>query len=285
MLGAVNTLCAEGIDHVGRLKIEHAGADVQAACTDIVGHGIGAVIGDFGVAAVEVNGNGIAGKIAVVDAETVRSGGKKIVTQGLRVVLQYLSEILVHVVHFFKLLPFRKALYSIRRKKERQTEDIVTQVMDDESRAFLADIEQRRGGQITYKAFSTFYADNKGKVCRYGVFFYQVDGVFWFQDFEYVPNFLGFRLSRRKDEEYVMFESSFSPSDVVSIRRVKKKAAINCALGFKDFSKLRKYNPLTGFMSETATEFGLRDGRLLYFQFMDKTVENMIRNEKKELRT
>ena len=161
----------------------------------------------------------------------------------------------------------------------------MTQVMDDETRAFLADIEQRRGGQITYKAFSTFYADNNGKVCRYGVFFYQVDGVFWFQDFEYVPNFLGFRLSRRKDEEYVMFESSFSPSDVVSMRRVKKKAAINCALGFKDFSKLRKYNPLTGFMSEIATEFSLRDGRLLYFQFMDRTVENMIRNEKKELRT
>ena len=50
------------------------------------------------------------------------------------------------------------------------------QVMDDETRAFLDDIEQRRGGKITYRAFSTFYADNNGKVCRYGVFFYQVNG-------------------------------------------------------------------------------------------------------------
>ena len=158
------------------------------------------------------------------------------------------------------------------------------QVMDDETRAFLDGIEQRRGGKITYRAFSTFYADNNGKVCRSGVFFYQVNGVFWFQDFEYVPSFLGFRLSRRKDGDYVMFESSFSPSDVVSIRKVRKKAAIDCAMGYKDFAKLRTYKPVLDFMSESATEFALKDGRILYFQFIYRDVENMIRNVNKEIR-
>ena len=153
----------------------------------------------------------------------------------------------------------------------------MNQVMDDETREFLGQIEQRRGGAITYKTFSTFYADSLGKVCDYGVFFYVVDNVFWFQDFEHVPNFLGFRLPARKEEEYQMFESSFSPSDVISIRKVSKKGARKVALGYKDHSKLRKFNPITGILSESATEFTLRDGRILFFQFMDRSVEKMIR--------
>ena len=148
--------------------------------------------------------------------------------------------------------------------------------MDEETKAFLADIEQRRGGQISFKTFSTFYADNSGKLCRYGVFFYRVNGMFWFQDFEHVPSFLGFNLTRKKDSEYQMFEACFSPSDVVSIRKVWKKSVIKCAMYGKDFFKLRRFNPVLGFLSESATEFTMKDGRLLYFQFMDKTVQNMI---------
>ena len=148
--------------------------------------------------------------------------------------------------------------------------------MDEETRAFLAEIEQRRGGQISFRTFSTFYADNSGKLCQYGVFFYMVNGMFWFQDFEHVPSFLGFQLTKRKDGEYQMFESSFSPSDVVSIRKVWKKSVIKCVQNGKDFFRLRTFNPVLGILSESATEFTMKDGRLLYFQFMDKTVQNMI---------
>ena len=148
--------------------------------------------------------------------------------------------------------------------------------MDEETKAFLADIEQRRGGRISFKTFSTFYADSSGKLCRYGVFYYRVNSMFWFQDFEHVPSFLGFNLTRKKDSEYQMFEACFSPSDVVSIRKVWKKSVIKCAMYGKDFFKLRRFNPVLGFLSESATEFAMKDGRLLYFQFMDKTVQNMI---------
>ena len=153
---------------------------------------------------------------------------------------------------------------------------------DKEREAFLNEIEQRRGGKITYRTFSTFYADSDGNMRDYGVFLYMVDGVFWFQDFERENTFLGFRLSRRRDEDYVMFESSFSPLEVVSSRTVMKKAARNCATGHKDFSKLRKANPITGFLAETATEIKLQDGRTMYFQLMDKTVLKMIDQMKKQ---
>lgn len=155
---------------------------------------------------------------------------------------------------------------------------------DNDSEAFLNDIEQRRGGKITFRTFSTFYADSDGNVRDYGVFLYMVNGVFWFQDFEHENSFLGFKLSRRRDEEYEMFESSFSPLDVVSSRTVMKKAARYCATGHRDFSKLRKANPVIGFLSETATEIKLNDGRTMYFQLMDKTVLKMIEQMKNDIK-
>ena len=123
VLGPVGTSGPVGVDDVLRVQIKHAGTDVQAGGAYVIGHGLVAEIGDLGVAAVEVHGDGITGKIAVVDAETVRARCKKFVSQCLCVVLEDLPEILVHVVHFFILYPFRKALYIIRRKKERQTEN------------------------------------------------------------------------------------------------------------------------------------------------------------------
>ena len=153
---------------------------------------------------------------------------------------------------------------------------------ENDSEAFLNDIEQRRGGSITFKTFSTFYADSDGNVRDYGVFLYMVNGVFWFQDFEHESSFMGFKLSRRRDEEYEMFESSFSPLEVVSFRTVMKKAARRCATGFKDFSKLRKSNPVLGFLSETVTEVKLQSGKTMYFQFMDKSVRNIVNQMQKD---
>ena len=148
--------------------------------------------------------------------------------------------------------------------------------IDNDSEAFLNDIEQRRGGSISFKTFSTFYADSDGNVRDYGVFLYMVNGTFWFQDFERENTFLGFKLSRRRDEEYEMFESSFSPLEVVSFRTVLKKAARKCATGFKDFAKLKKANPVIGLLAETVTEVKLENGRTLYFQLMDKSVQDIV---------
>ena len=156
----------------------------------------------------------------------------------------------------------------------------MSRTADSDSESFLAEIEARHGGQISFKTFSTFYADNDGNVRDYGVFFYMIDGTFWYQDFEHERSFLGFRLNKPKDEpEYKMFESSFNPSDVQDIRIVRKNRARSCAMGFRDFGKLSKAGFLTRLFCETATEFKLTDGRVLYFQFMDRTAGKMIKGE------
>ena len=99
MLGPIRTAGTYGIDHVIGLQIEHAGADVEAGGPSLFRKGLFAVVGDLGVLAVEVHGYRVALEIAVVDAEAVGSERKKLVTQILRIVLENLAEVLVHVVH------------------------------------------------------------------------------------------------------------------------------------------------------------------------------------------
>lgn len=148
-----------------------------------------------------------------------------------------------------------------------------------ETEAFLKDIEQRRGGSISYRTFSTFYADSNHKICDYGVFFYQVNDEFWFEDFEHEPSFLGFRIRIRRDEQkYEKFESGFKPQDVESVRTVTKKAARSYACGRIDYSRLKGAIVLRQLLSEVVTEIRLKDGRVMFFQFMDKTVINKIKD-------
>jgi len=147
----------------------------------------------------------------------------------------------------------------------------------EETKAFLAELEQRRGGKITYRAFSAFYGDNRGILREFGVFFYEVDKTFWFQDFERENTFLGFKIGAKKAEKYVMFESSFSPLDVVGIRKVLKSRARKCVQDAKPFDKLKTYNPVLFALSEYVTEITLKDGRIMFFQFIDSTVEKKIK--------
>ena len=108
VLGPVRTAGTDGIDDVGALQIEHAGADIKAGGPFLVRKGLVSVVGDLGVFAVEIHRHRIALEVAVVDAEAVGSERKKLMTQILRIVLENLAEVLVHVVHSVCLpkLPF-----------------------------------------------------------------------------------------------------------------------------------------------------------------------------------
>ena len=150
---------------------------------------------------------------------------------------------------------------------------------------FLSDLQARRGAPIGYRTFSTFYADTDGNVRDYGVFLYECEGRFWFEDFEHEPSFLGFRLRIRQSEcKYEKFESSFSPLDVVSLRKVVKAKARRCALGEISIDSLRTANPVLSFFRETVYEFRLADGRALFFSLMDRTVPDMITKSQNEIK-
>ena len=153
----------------------------------------------------------------------------------------------------------------------------MSSVKDGDAEAFLAELEARRGAPVTFRTFSTFYVDSQCNIRRYGVFVYVCAGRIWFEDFEHEVNLFGFRLKPRKGTpKYERFESSFSPSDVVSIRTVGKNKVLRCASGQGDFQSLKETNPVMGLLIETLTEISLNDGNKLYFQFMDKKVLNTL---------
>ena len=154
-------------------------------------------------------------------------------------------------------------------------------VTDADAKAFLSEIEIRRGGTIGYKTFSTFYADNRGTVRDYGVFFYDVNNHFWFEDFEHETNFFGFRIKPGKNTpKYEKYESDFDPGDVETVRTVRKKAAKKFVSGYIKAEKVRTANLLGRLFSEVVTEIKMKDGKIMYFQFIDKTVEKMIEKSK-----
>ena len=155
-------------------------------------------------------------------------------------------------------------------------------VQSQEEIEFLRNLELRRGSPIGYRTYSTFYADTDGTIRDYGVMLYESGGRFWLQDFEREPTFLGFKIRRRDDEQYEMFETSFSPLDVVSLRKVNKSTVRSRVFNGKSPTDIPTANPVLSFFRETVTEFLFSDGSAMYFQLIDRTVPDMIEKTKND---
>ncbi len=152
--------------------------------------------------------------------------------------------------------------------------------MDNEATTYLKGLEEKRGGPLTWKTFSTFYADSNGIVRDHGVFLYEVNNHFWYEDFEHTANIFGVPIKRsKKAPPYVKFEASFAPEAVKSIRTVKKNAATAFCKGYKKYEKLKAANLFDKIFCQCVTEFVLEDGTVLFFELMDKTLSNKINKE------
>lgn len=150
--------------------------------------------------------------------------------------------------------------------------------MDNEATAYLKGLEEKRGAPLTWKTFSTFYADSNGVLKDHGVFLYEANNQYWYEDFEHTANIFGIPLRKpKKAEPYVKFEASFSPESVTNIRIVKKKAAMAFCKGYKKHEKLKEANAFDKIFCQCVTEFVLNDGTMLFFELMDKTLSNKIK--------
>ena len=153
--------------------------------------------------------------------------------------------------------------------------------MDKDAEIFLKSLEEKRGGPIEWRTFCVFYADSKGKICEHGVFLYEINKHFWFEDFEHLPQLFGFQLPRPKHAApYEKFEADFGPEAVKEIRIVKKKSAVAFCKGNKKYEKLKAAGAITRLLCQCVTEIALEDGTVLFFELMDKTLENKIKQYK-----
>lgn len=153
--------------------------------------------------------------------------------------------------------------------------------MDDNAAAFLKALEEKRGGPLTWRTFCTFYANSNGVIRDHGVFLYEVNQHFWYEDFEHTAQIFGIPLPKPKNAQpYVKFEADFDPSEVKSVRIINKKAAISYCMGKKKYEKLKPANWFDKLFCQCVTELALEDGTVLFFEVMDKTLSNKINNYK-----
>ena len=121
----------------------------------------------------------------------------------------------------------------------------------DEAIAFIKEREERIGGKILYRTYSTWYGRIGREKREYGVFLYSDGRSFIYEDFERNPQILGIPIKTKKKEKYEKLEVSFPASEIMEITRVTKRSAEVSLYNGKDLSKL------------------LGNGDVLFFELMD----------------
>ncbi|NLA93314.1 MAG: hypothetical protein GX842_07795 [Spirochaetales bacterium] len=151
--------------------------------------------------------------------------------------------------------------------------------MEDEAKKFIEELEERHGGKVEYRTFSTWFASNQGVVREFGVFIYEINGVFYYEDFERKPSLFGFSLRPRKNRPpYVKLEGSFKPEAIVSVSRVAKSQAAACAAGYRTQESLPPAGTLQKIFSSLVTRVVLDDGKTYFLELLNhKEFEQVVR--------
>lgn len=142
--------------------------------------------------------------------------------------------------------------------------------MEDDAQQFIENLEKRFGGPVGYRTYSTWFASDAGTVREFGVFIYEINGTFHYEDFERKPSMFGFALKPRKNQPpYVKMEGSFSPQSVKNMTTVAKSQALACANGNKRPELIAPANALQRLFSPLVTRVVLANGPTLFFELIN----------------
>lgn len=137
----------------------------------------------------------------------------------------------------------------------------------DEAIAFIKEREERIGGKILYRTYSTWYGRIGREKREYGVFLYSDGKSFIYEDFERNPQILGIPIKTKKKEKYEKLEVSFPVSEIMEITRVTKRSAEVSLYNGKDLSK--HPNIIDKAFRPIVTKVVLGNGDVLFFELMD----------------
>ncbi len=143
--------------------------------------------------------------------------------------------------------------------------------MEDDALEFIAELEKKRGGPINWRTYATWYANSNQMLREFGVFLYQAQDAFYFEDFERNPSLFGISLKpRKKQEPFVKYEGSFERKAVVSTRPVPKVLALKVAQGSLLPNKIRTVNFFDRIFRQLVEMVELKDGTIHFFELMDR---------------
>ena len=142
--------------------------------------------------------------------------------------------------------------------------------MQAEATQFLLDLQEKYGGPIGFKTYSTWFASDGGIVRPYGVFLFFIGTTVYFEDFERQPSILGYPLkASKKDAPYVPYEQHFLAQQVASVSTVLKSRAHAYALGELSSQKLTPIGTWQRLLRSLVTRLQLQDGTNYFFELID----------------
>ncbi|MFA5468874.1 MAG: hypothetical protein WC224_07470 [Sphaerochaetaceae bacterium] len=142
--------------------------------------------------------------------------------------------------------------------------------MEEEAKKFIEELESRHGGKVVYRTFSTWFASNQGVIREFGVFIYEINGTFYFEDFERKPSLFGFSLRPRKNRSpYIKMEGSFTADSVETVSRVIKSQANSCALGYRGQETIAPAGKFQQIFGSLVTRVVLKDGATYFFEVIN----------------
>ena len=143
--------------------------------------------------------------------------------------------------------------------------------MEDDARQFIEKLENRFGGPVGYRTYSTWFASDDGTVREFGVFIHEIGGVFRYEDFERRPSMFGFPIRPGKNQKpYVKMEGSFTPAMIESVSVISKNQALSIAQGERKQETVAPAGGLRRLFSQLVTRIVLKDGRTLFFELINR---------------
>jgi len=143
--------------------------------------------------------------------------------------------------------------------------------MDEDAQAFIAELETRRQAKISWKTYATWYGNNRGISREFGVFLYQCEETFFFEDFQRNPSMFGIALkSKKKKDLFVKYEGFFALADVVSTTQVVKTHAQKVTEGVKTTGELPRVTMFDRIFRQLVEMVTLKDGSVHFFELIDR---------------
>lgn len=143
--------------------------------------------------------------------------------------------------------------------------------MEDDAKQFIESLESRFGGPVGYRTYSTWFASDEGKIRDFGVFIYEIGGIFHFEDFERKPSMFGFSIKPRKNAPpYVKMEGSFTVESIESITVVTKANAQACAQGNRSQANIPPAGGIQKIFSPLVTRIVIKNGPTYFFELINQ---------------
>lgn len=143
--------------------------------------------------------------------------------------------------------------------------------MDDDTKKFLAQLEEKHGGPVKWRTYATWYGNTDGTLREYGVFLYVIGSIFYFEDFERLPSILGYVLKPKKNTPpYVKYEGSFRGGDIKRTLVVTKGQATDCIRGSRNVEDIKGAGMFGKLFKQLVLLVETADGQAHFFELMDR---------------